>query len=165
MKSLDWDRWGAVASFVCAIHCGLVGFALSILPIIGMSFLANPGVDIAFFSFAVLFGVLAVNRGYRKHGSKTPIAVFFIGITLILVSHFVIGHREIGEDHLHSLLGLKFPRTFELLGTIMAVMGGLSLVIFHFLNHRLMKQVDCHCVVCRVDDKVHPERTQAHNTH
>lgn len=153
VAKFDLDRWGALASGLCAVHCAIVGLAMGILPIIGMEFLAYPMVDVGFFGTAILLGSWAARTGFKKHRSWGPTKVFVSGLFLVMFSHFVLGHKHAGETgNLHSLLGFESPAWLAPIATMMAVVGGLTLVTFHILNHRLANRATCGCAVCHVED-------------
>ena len=154
MKRFDVDKWGAFASGLCAVHCLLVGVAFGLLPVIGLGFIATHEAEFAFFSAAILFGIWAIASGRRKHGSWLPAKVFATGLVLVAVSHFVIGHPDLHGHGLHSAVGLQLPESFGAVGTVMAVCGGLTLVAFHFVNHRLANKATCACPVCHIEDGV-----------
>ena len=109
---------GATASTICAIHCFVTGVAFGLLPLIGLGFFRSLWFDIAFIGLAVLVGAFAVRQGLRKHGRLGPSALFLAGLLSIVLGHFVLGHESV-------------------LGTILSVAGGLSLVTFHILNRRV----------------------------
>ena len=54
------DRVGAVASFLCAIHCALLPFVLALLPFMGLEFLADHRLERAFVLFDGLLAVLVL---------------------------------------------------------------------------------------------------------
>lgn len=124
------DRIGAVASLICAVHCLLVGVALSVLSVLGLGFLGNPTAELTFFSVAIVVGGLAVYAGYRHHRSKVPAIFFGLGVTLVAVSHFVLGKHD------HS------AAQDSLATTLLSVCGGFLLVLFHVLNTRMSRR--CH---------------------
>lgn len=125
-RQVDLDKVGACASSVCAVHCLITGVAYGLLSIVGLDFLGSVTADIVFLTIAVLVGGFAVVMGYRRHRSLLPATIFATGLGLVVLSHFVLGHRHgDGHDHSHALT------------TVLAVVGGLTLVGFHFLNSRL----------------------------
>lgn len=130
MKAARWnvDRIGAYASAICAVHCVLTGVALGLLSVLGLDFIGSPVTEAMFFLTAVVVGSWALIHGMRKHRSAVPGSVFVIGMGCLLVSHFAFGHGTAG-------------------GTIFSVLGGLSLLAFHWLNRRLSHGCNCsHCV-------------------
>src|SRR6478672_8405035 len=46
------DRFGATASFLCAIHCALLPFVIAVLPALGLAFLADHRFERGFIAFA-----------------------------------------------------------------------------------------------------------------
>lgn len=135
-KRFDADKAGAIASFLCAIHCAAVGLLVSVLPLIGLAFLHEPWVEVSFYTMAVVFGVWATIRGWRLHRSVWPGVMFGIGLSLVGFGHWAsFGSAE------HS--------TVETLGHLVSAAGGLTLVGFHVLNARLTKSHACSCQVCK----------------
>lgn len=132
-----WDRLGAWASGLCAVHCLLTGVALGLLSVVGLGFMANPWVEIGFIGIAVVVGITAIVHGHRHHGSIVPAAIFVVGILLIAASHFVFGHGH--ESALHK------PHPSSLWATATAVGGGTCLVLFHVVNQWL-RHKSCGCV-------------------
>ena len=115
---VDLDKVGATASMVCAIHCFITGVAFGLLPIIGLGFFNSLWFDLLFIGLALSVGLFAVPMGFRRHRSFIPGMVFVAGLTCIGFGHFVFGHETV-------------------LGTVLSVLGGLSLVTFHVLNSRM----------------------------
>ncbi|MCW5939023.1 MAG: MerC domain-containing protein [Fimbriimonadaceae bacterium] len=150
-NGFDVDKAGALASGVCAVHCALVGLAVATLPVFGAGFLADHRVEAVFFSVAVLLAVWAMARGLKIHGDWRPSGLLAGGLGSVSVSHFLIGHQGIHAGHVHLAIGGTAPGWVGALGTLLAVGGGLSLVGFHFWNHRLT-QKGCGCSVCRASD-------------
>ena len=119
------DRVGAVVSFACAVHCLALPLCLSVLPLLGLGFLASEGFEVGMIGFALLFATLSLCWGSRVHGRKHLFT--FIAVALVLFS----AAHEFGHDVGHSILmGL----------------GGLLLVSAHILNRRLCKSCNsCNC--------------------
>lgn len=115
---VDLDKVGATASFICAIHCFITGVAFGLLPVIGLGFFNSLWFDLLFIGLALSVGLFAIPMGYRRHHKFMPALVFVFGLTCIGLGHFVFGHESV-------------------LGTVLSVLGGLSLVTFHLLNSRL----------------------------
>lgn len=86
MRSSRWpDRFGGLASAVCAVHCLLLAFLPSVLPLLGLGFLANETYEWVFFVAAVSMAALAAVFGYRAH--RTPWVVVGLALgTLVLVT-------------------------------------------------------------------------------
>jgi len=112
------DRIGAAASFLCAIHCALLPFVLTLLPFIGLEFLADHRFERGFVLFACVLALFALVRGFRRHQSSLPLLLAAPGLALLL-------------------LGVTFAETHSIiLHSVMVTCGGLLLAAAHFLNLR-----------------------------
>ncbi|MEO8672065.1 MAG: MerC domain-containing protein [Tahibacter sp.] len=113
------DRFGATASFLCAVHCALLPFVIAILPALGLGFLADHGIERGFVLFACSLALTTIGLGYRRHRSRRALAFLLPGIFLLLAGVLVDFERW---TSLHAWL----------------VSCGGSLVAFaHFINLRL----------------------------
>lgn len=118
--SVDPDKLGTIASMICAIHCAITGVAVSVLSIIGFTTLQSPVLEWGFLGCALVFGCWAAARGYSIHKAWLPICVFLLGFFLLASSHFVsAGSAGIAE--------------------LFSVLGGISLVGFHYVNRQFIK--------------------------
>jgi MerC mercury resistance protein len=135
MAKFDADRAGAIASFLCAIHCASVGLLVSVLPLIGLSFLHDPRVEVGFYSTAILLGIWATVRGWKLHKSLWPGVLFGAGLSVVGFGHWMAGNRPEGS-------------ALETVGHLLSACGGLTLVAFHVLNARLTKSHHCSCKAC-----------------
>lgn len=118
--AFDVDRAGSVASTLCAIHCVMSGVLLGVLTSVGAGFLASEAVEILFLVLAGVFGVWALFRGWSKHSSFLPAIPFAIGIAFLIVAHLGKGSHQWG----------------------LSAAGGVFLVLFHLLNHSMIKNSD-----------------------
>lgn len=123
--SLDPDRLGTIASFLCAVHCAITGIAVSVLSVIGFTYLQSPLLEWGFLGFALVFGGWAVVRGYGIHKAFTPALIFVAGFLLLVVSHVVEPRRPDGGSTGYAEL--------------LSVLGGICLISFHYFNRQFMK--------------------------
>jgi hypothetical protein len=130
-RKMNLDKVGACASAICAVHCLLTGVALGLLSVLGFGFLGHPLVDSLFVAIAVLVGAFALRHGIRCHRSYVPAAFFTIGLFAIAAAH-LSGLGEVAGRHSHGLQQ-----------TVLSVVGGGCLVLFHWLNLRLQKAKTC----------------------
>jgi hypothetical protein len=77
------DKVGATASLLCAIHCAALPFVLALLPVLGLSFLADHRFEHIFIACASCLAVAALIRGYRRHRVASALAVLVPGLLLL----------------------------------------------------------------------------------
>jgi MerC mercury resistance protein len=83
------SRLSALLSIACAIHCALTPMLISILPLIGMQFLASHLLEGVLLAFGVGFGAYGVLRGYfYQHRDIRPVLALGAGVTLITIGFF-----------------------------------------------------------------------------
>jgi hypothetical protein len=124
------DRLGAMASFLCAIHCALLPFVLALLPVIGLSFLADHRFERGFVFFACLLATFALVNGYRRHRRRLPLILVTPGLFLL-----VLGVTVMEGDSL-------------LAHSVMVTCGGLLVASAHFVNLRMDRLVHVHGAHC-----------------
>lgn len=112
------DRIGAVASFLCAIHCALLPFVLTLLPLLGLEFLADHRFERGFVFFACGLALVALIRGFRRHQGALPLMLAIPGLILLIVG---VTWAESHSIVVHSVL---------------VTCGGLMLAGAHFCNLR-----------------------------
>lgn len=117
------DKVGTWVSLGCAIHCVLVPFFITILPLLGLSFLKEGPFEVGMIIFAVTVATLSLCWGSRIHGTHKTL--LFVAAALVF---FIFGHEH------HSSAHWYFMAT-----------GGLCLVAGHLLNRHLCRT----CSDCR----------------
>ncbi len=112
------DRFGAVASITCAVHCALMPVLVTVLPVaIGVS-LSSSWVEWALFGASLTIGLASLCRGYRIHGNRLAQVAFSAGLA-------TLGAGRIEEERGWGVVPL--------------VAGGLTLAIAHLINLRLCR--------------------------
>jgi len=135
---LNLDRLGAYASAICAVHCLVTGVALGLLSYAGLGFMGSITTDIIFLTVAVGIASLAIFHGIKRHHSYKPAMVFVLGLTFVVLGHFVFRHEHKTANHPLDAV--------EVFSTIFSVGGGLCFVLFHVMNLRLQHTCGCkHC--------------------
>jgi hypothetical protein len=125
LKSGDrLNSTGAVASFLCAIHCALMPLLVTLLPLIGLGFLAAEPVEWGLVAMSAMLGASAICLGYREHRRRRPLAILGIGMALLVLG-------RLGEAYEWGEWGMP-----------VLVFGGFTLVLAHIVNGRL-------CRACR----------------
>jgi len=107
MNSIWMDRFGAVASSVCAVHCAFCAFLPVAISALGFDFLFAQQTEWLFSITAILFGVVALFLGWRQHRSKRVAILMITGIVGIMVSRGIemgSGHHEHGTDAHHDVI-------------------------------------------------------------
>lgn len=120
-KSKWWhiaDRIGTVASFLCAIHCAALPFVLALLPLLGLSFLADHRFERGFVMFACALALTSLIGGFRRHHQPLALVLAIPGLLLLL-------------------LGVTFAENYSIiLHSVLVTCGGLLVASSHFVNLR-----------------------------
>jgi hypothetical protein len=114
-----FDRFGATASFLCAVHCALLPLVIAVLPALGLSFLANHAYERAFIAFASTLALASLAFGFRRHRRFRAFWFLAPGV-LLLITGIVIDID--GQPFTHALL---------------VSLGGTLVAISHLTNLRL----------------------------
>lgn len=125
------DRVGATASFLCAVHCAVLPFVLSLLPFLGLEFLADHRFERIFVICAALLAATALVTGYRRHRRHLPLALVAPGVMLL-----VAGVLFVDLD------------TQTMLHSAMVTTGGLLVASAHAFNLRFTRRLHVHGAGC-----------------
>ncbi|HET7359814.1 MAG TPA: MerC domain-containing protein [Rhodanobacteraceae bacterium] len=120
------DRVGAVASFLCAVHCALLPFVLALLPLLGLEFLADHRFERGFVLFAGSLATVVLVAGFRRHRQHVPLLLALPGLALLIAGISVDLDERIV---LHSIL---------------VTCGGLLLAAAHVVNLRQSRRLHVH---------------------
>lgn len=118
-SKFNWDALGITASVACAIHCALLPFVLSSLPLFGINIIDNPVFEYSMIFIAFIIGIIALSKGKKLHHSSKPMILFSIGMV------FLFGKEIFHQFHLILLI----PAVFFILYA-------------HFVNFKLVKVHD-----------------------
>jgi MerC mercury resistance protein len=120
------DRLGASVSFLCAIHCAIVPFAATILPLVGFGFLADERIERTVLLTSIALASASVCWGIRIHRQRRILMLFGVALSLILIGHgYASGPAEVA----------------------LVVPGAVLFVCGHLLNQRLCRS----CERCTLD--------------
>ena len=161
------DRWGAVASTACALHCAACAFVPAMFAVLGLDILLGHEAEWGLTLLAVGIGVAALGIGWRRHKNMTVLAVISIGIVGLLVARSLEGghHDEHAEDKTHAAAsehagekketqhkdehreddghhGEGHHEDGHLSGELIGIIGGLLLMFGHVLNLREIKRIN-----------------------
>jgi len=117
------DRLGAGVSFICAIHCAIVPFAATVLPLLGFGFLADERIERTVLITSIGLASASVCWGIRVHRQRRILLLFGAALCLILTG------KTLAKDKLEIVL---------------VVPGAILFVCGHVLNQRLSR----HCERC-----------------
>lgn len=118
------DRLGAAASFLCAVHCALLPFALVLLPTLAASVFASHEVEQLFVVAASLLGLFSLGMGFRRHRDLRAFAIFVPAALLLLGGTLLL--PETGFPH-----------------AALVVSGGSLLAFAHLSNLKLDRARSC----------------------
>ena len=118
------DRFGTTASLACAIHCALMPLVITLLPLIGLSFLADERVEWGLLALSAAVGTSSLCLGFREHKSRRALTILSVGIGLVTLGR-ILETRHLG-----------------LWGVPAVVLGGVIIAGAHLLNRYLCQK--CH---------------------
>jgi hypothetical protein len=123
------DRFGATASFLCAVHCAALPLVIAVLPAIGLGFLANHRFERGFVAFASVLAMTTLIVGFRRHRQFRAFWFLVPGILLLAAGMIV-----------------DFDQSATLHATLVAL-GGTLVAASHVANLRLA-HVHVHTAAC-----------------
>ena len=118
------DTVGACVSFACAVHCIALPLVITLLPLLGLGFLAGHAFESAMLIISVSLATASLCWGSSIHGNRQILLFLLAAILLFSIGFFMFE----GTNH-WVLIGL----------------GGFCLMTGHILNRRM-----CHaCGHCK----------------
>lgn len=86
-----WDKTGAAISWLCAIHCLVLPFAIAALPFLGLSFLLDENIERLIISVSIIVALISLLPAYfHRHRQLNILILFIFGITFIISSHLFL---------------------------------------------------------------------------
>ncbi len=113
-KSWRWDGLGLSVAALCLVHCLATSVLLVVLASAG-GVLLDPVIHEAGLFLAIMFGILALGKGFWEHGFVIPAAIGALGIGM-MAGALTLPHG--GTEILWTILGVAV------------------LALGHDLNHR-----------------------------
>ncbi len=140
------DRFGAVTSSLCAVHCALGAVLPAALGALGAGFLFGHEAEWVFTLLAVSLAAGALALGWRRHRSVLVAGMLGVGIVGLLASRG-LESSEGPQDHddatQHSAAEAEEHGT-HLVATGVGVLAGLTLLGGHVLNIRASRRrIEC----------------------
>lgn len=101
------DRFGATASFLCALHCALLPAVIALLPALGLGFLADHAFERVFVAFSVGLALTSLYFGFRRHHRLAAFLFMVPGVVLLIAGVVFAGdHGNMFHAALVSLGGV-----------------------------------------------------------
>ena len=121
------DRIGITATSLCALHCILLPILLPVLPLLGLSFLADHTWEHIFLLLTAALGTIALFSGFKRYHKKLyPFYLLYLGVAIYWLKH-------------------DFSSEVE---PLFIIIGASLIVAAHFINIKL-----CHrCRACTTSD-------------
>ncbi len=117
-----YDRLGATAATLCAVHCAVLPLAMAFLPALGLEFLASHAFEGFFLAFTSVFAALSVGHSLRAHGRFFAWPLLVTGLAILFAERFVPAIHD--HPVLHAL-------TMTTAGSLVAVAHLLNLRLAH----------------------------------
>ena len=112
------DNTGACLSFACAIHCIAMPLLVTVLPLIGLGFLASEPAELYLISGAILLAIGSLVWGVRHHRSWRALLILIVALAFIATSRTAV------------------EGTFEV---VFYSIGGIGLASAHLVNRHLCR--------------------------
>ena len=82
------DKIGITATSLCALHCILLPILLPMLPLLGLSFLADHAWEHVFLLMTAALGTIALFSGFKRYHKRLyPFYLLYLGISLYCIKH------------------------------------------------------------------------------
>ena len=82
------DRIGIAATSLCALHCILLPILLPLLPLIGLSFLADHTWEHVFLLLTAALGTIALYSGFKRYHKRLyPFYLLYLGVVFYWIKH------------------------------------------------------------------------------
>ncbi|MCS6886255.1 MAG: MerC domain-containing protein [Acidobacteriota bacterium] len=122
LSNIGLDIVGFIVSAGCALHCAALPLLLTLVPLVGLSFLISPLFESVVIAISLTVGMVSFVRGVKCHRKVAPAILFLLGFFSILVGRF---HLSVFEQ-------------------VVVPIGGCAIAASHLLNARLLKSYPCH---------------------
>ena len=114
-----FDRLGAGAATLCAVHCAALPVTIALLPALGLEVLASHAFELVFLALSTAFAVLSVAHSLRHHGRFHAWGLLLAGLGILYGERLVPAIHEQPVPH-----------------AIVMSLGGLLVASAHWVNLR-----------------------------
>jgi hypothetical protein len=138
------DKFGATASFLCAIHCAIMPMVIALVPLMALSILASEAVEWVLFGLSAMMATGSVCWGYKKHKSRKTLAVLACGLALLSAGRILHHHHNnLDSKTVYAKASSSHQehdehQEFDLYSAFLVV-GGIMVTASHMINYRLCK--------------------------
>jgi hypothetical protein len=92
--NINWDALGVGTSIACAIHCAVLPFFLTSLPVFGANIIHNPLFELGMILLALAIGSYSLYHGFKKHHHNLlPLMLFFTGFIFLVLKQFFVNYE------------------------------------------------------------------------
>jgi hypothetical protein len=120
------DATGAVVSWLCAVHCICAPLLVSMLPTLGLGFLASAEAEFAFIAASGVIAAVSLVPGFfGYHRRINTLLLFLTGFSLLVFGEEIFGESIAGR-------------------IAAAVTGAAFITAAHLINRRLCRK----CINC-----------------
>ncbi|MBB1089484.1 MerC domain-containing protein [Lysobacter sp. SG-8] len=102
------DRFGALGSLLCAVHCALLPILIATLPSLGIAGWLDDRFEVAFVVFATALGLFSVIWGYRRHGAVRALSLLLPGLAVLWIG---VLYRPLHESLVPHAVAMTFGGT------------------------------------------------------
>ncbi len=82
------DKIGITATSLCALHCILLPILLPVLPLLGLSFLADHTWEHIFLLMTAVLGTIALFSGFKRYHKRLyPFYLLYLGVAIYWMKH------------------------------------------------------------------------------
>jgi hypothetical protein len=152
------DVIGGASSTACAIHCAVLPLVSSILPALGLAWLASRYFGVGMIITTGIIATWAISKGFRLHNRCWPIGFLGLGLVLLCLSEFCLRHV-----YLSPMMARRMHMSSQVLWRMnyahytVSFVGGMMIAIAHLLNHYFHKgchtSIPCNTTCCHSEDE------------
>ncbi len=148
------DKFGAVISLACAIHCIAIPLLIALLPLSGLSFLLDQTIEKIFLIPTICLAAFSLCWGFLIHKKIQALLVYAAAASMIICAVFILPHHHHGHENYHNLALTSASESAtshhghpqsDPFGLLLLLAGGSAIALSHLLNRHFCKS----CVRCQ----------------
>ncbi len=144
------DKFGAVVSFACAVHCIAIPMLITLLPLLGLSFLLDQTIEKIFLVSTICLAAFSLCWGFVIHKKIQALLVYTAAASMIICAVFILPHHH-GHDNHQNLTMTSASETVvshpqsDPFGLLLLLAGSSAIALSHILNRHFCKS----CIKCK----------------